>query len=1049
MKYLLFIGCLLPFFGYAQVAKPVIDGNTNDAAYTTMAVINANDGFGSLNNVKAIKVYADATDIYVAIPGGVSGDPINPNHLLLWVDFSGYDGADAGSNVGTGTSVAGIFDAVGLNGAKIDMEVDYAFDFNIGNSATDHFIDVVRYGSSNTIFENGFLGTSNQNGTAISLPAATVAGFSASAVEVAFNNSKGTHTGWEMKLSLAGIAGVASTQTARFFAAITSNTGFFSNEFLPVLDYTGANLGDFPDFTSPTLNNGGPGDFTSAAVPLDGSTISGVAQTEVVLDADGHLWITDVNGGSSNDNLVISTSGANIQINDSGGLAVQGYGTGVTNSNASTVLVPAASITSGMTINTFTGTDNISFATGLSLALGTGNLTVNAESITLNGAVISSTSGTVSFTSSKGTNLSSGSITTTSGAITINANTAGTATGNFNGIDYSSATITSQTGNISLTGKGGSSATAGNNGIEFSGGQISSTGTGGSAATITINGTGGTATEASRGINATGAISITTVDGAVSISGTGGNNSGVNNIGISLKQGSLASTGTGSITVNGTGGTGGSSAFGIEVLGPSISATNGNVSLSGTSNTSNQGFRIGDGSSLNVTGSGNITLTGNSAGTGLEILGSAGTIGGGSGAIAFMTDRINIEGGTIQSSGALTVKPITAGTTIALGDLSTGTLKLSTTGISRFSDGFSSITIGDATSGNIQVGANFTDPLTLLTGGLIEGSTTTDIGNATNAVALNGNVAPGNSAISSFDVTGNLSLTSGKTLTIKIDAATTAGTSYDQLNVTGTVNLAGATLSLSGTYVPVAGNVFTILANDGTDAITGTFNGLAQGGTLSHNGVTLTISYTGGDGNDITLTAPNPPSITPSVTTMSGFATTYGLASASQSYTVSSSGLTANLSITVDGNYEISTDNLNFSQSLSIAFATANGGAQTIFVRIADYACQGTSLTAVITHASTGATSKTIDLTGAVGSNATIIDVPFNFVRNSDSSVTISWPNPSGNIRTFDLLRATGNICSPYTVLTTGITTASPSFTDNTITGTTLYYYKIRFTPAP
>ena len=55
--------------------------------------------------------------------------------------------------------------------------------------------------------------------------------------------------------------------------------------------------------------------------------------------------------------------------------------------------------------------------------------------------------------------------------------------------------------------------------------------------------------------------------------------------------------------------------------------------------------------------------------------------------------------------------------------------------------------------------------------------------------------------------------------------------------------------------MPVAGNVFTIIANDGADAVVGTFAGLAEGATITLNGVTLVISYVGGTGNDVVLTA--------------------------------------------------------------------------------------------------------------------------------------------------------------------------------------------------
>ena len=55
------------------------------------------------------------------------------------------------------------------------------------------------------------------------------------------------------------------------------------------------------------------------------------------------------------------------------------------------------------------------------------------------------------------------------------------------------------------------------------------------------------------------------------------------------------------------------------------------------------------------------------------------------------------------------------------------------------------------------------------------------------------------------------------------------------------------------------GDQFTILNNDLADAVTGTFNGLPEGSTLSANGFKFTISYVGGTGNDVVLTVTDVP----------------------------------------------------------------------------------------------------------------------------------------------------------------------------------------------
>ena len=127
-------------------------------------------------------------------------------------------------------------------------------------------------------------------------------------------------------------------------------------------------------------------------------------------------------------------------------------------------------------------------------------------------------------------------------------------------------------------------------------------------------------------------------------------------------------------------------------------------------------------------------------------------------------------------------------------------------------------------------------------------------------VMSGGTVAPGNSP--GILSAGNTDLQAGSTLSMDINGSA-LGTGYDQLNITGTVSLANA-LSLNlGGYTPVNSTLFFILANDSTDAITGTFsNAPIDGSTYTLGGKQFQISYfgdsTGGTftgGNDVVLMA--------------------------------------------------------------------------------------------------------------------------------------------------------------------------------------------------
>lgn len=101
--------------------------------------------------------------------------------------------------------------------------------------------------------------------------------------------------------------------------------------------------------------------------------------------------------------------------------------------------------------------------------------------------------------------------------------------------------------------------------------------------------------------------------------------------------------------------------------------------------------------------------------------------------------------------------------------------------------------------------------------------------------------------------TGNLSANASTTFAMRL-AGTTAGTGYDQIQVTGTVSLGGASFSPTVAFAPAAGTVLRIIDNDGVDPIVGTFSGLPEGAVGTLGGVSGRISYVGGTGNDFTLT---------------------------------------------------------------------------------------------------------------------------------------------------------------------------------------------------
>jgi fibronectin-binding autotransporter adhesin len=164
-------------------------------------------------------------------------------------------------------------------------------------------------------------------------------------------------------------------------------------------------------------------------------------------------------------------------------------------------------------------------------------------------------------------------------------------------------------------------------------------------------------------------------------------------------------------------------------------------------------------------------------------------------------------------------------------------------------------------NGTLVVNGNISNSrhTTVASGASIGGSGT--IGALT--VSSGGFINPGNSP--GILNTGNY--VQAGTYNAEITGLTPGVTGHDQINVTGTVDITSGSLTAlfsAGTYA--ANDLIFILLNEGTDAITGTYTGLAQGTTVtSYGGFDWQISYTANNtgvgtgtftgGNDIALMA--------------------------------------------------------------------------------------------------------------------------------------------------------------------------------------------------
>lgn len=214
--------------------------------------------------------------------------------------------------------------------------------------------------------------------------------------------------------------------------------------------------------------------------------------------------------------------------------------------------------------------------------------------------------------------------------------------------------------------------------------------------------------------NGLGGSHLSAGGGDVSVNGyASGNQWGVD-FNVSVQ---VTTSGSGTISIVGNGGSAGG---GVVLDRSTLSAQNGDISITGTTAASQYAVTYQAGSAMASTGSGAINVTGIG---GLGLTFSSLAIGGNSetGNITLTADKINLSNSTLQSSGSLTLQPYTAGTTIGLGT-GAGTLSLPASYFStNLVDGFSQITVGSGSAGAITIGSTVAvnDKLALVSGGNI------------------------------------------------------------------------------------------------------------------------------------------------------------------------------------------------------------------------------------------------------------------------------------------------------------------------------------------
>ena len=813
---------------------------------------------------------------------------------------------NAGSIVIVGLTVNAGAGAIALNQAGNDFAGAVSLNNSGANNVAITDANAIDFGAS-TLGSGTFTVTAVGVTQSGAITAAGTSSFNAGAGVITLANASNNFTG-SVSLNNSGANNVAITDVnAIDFGASTLGSGSFT---VTAVGITQSGAITQASSAGATTFNAGTGVITltnaannfTGAVSLNNSGTNTVAITDMnAID----FGASTLGSGSFTVTAVGITQSSAITQASSAGAVTFNAGAGVITLTQSNDFTGSVTLNSSGTTVAITDINAIDFANS---TLGSGSFTATAVGITQSGAITqASSAGTVTFNAGNGVITLANASNDFTGSVALNSTGATVAIRDSNAIDFGSSilgsgtfTVTAvgitQSGAITAAGTSSFNAGAGvitlaNAGNNFTGSvSLNNSGTNNVAITDTNAIDFGSSTLGSGSFIVT-AIGITQ-SGGITVAGTSLfnagagvitfanasnnftgsvslNNSGANNVAITDANAidfGTSTLGSGTFTVTAVGITqsgaitqvssAGAVTFnaGAGVITLTIASNDftGSVSLnnSGNNNVSVQDntdlpmglSNVGSGTlSLNAGSSGSILLSSNvSSFNGVQNYNSP----------IILTANVDINAGTANInfpdsiSGNFSLTPIT-----------------SAPGVTTIS-GANTNTTTNVTTGVVQI--NNSTPQTtnfVVSGGTLKG--TGAIGNLT--ATGTGIIAPGNSP--GQVTTTNLSLSPTNTLQIEITGASAtpvAGTDYDQIIVSsgGTVTLGGATLALSTTYIGNAGTVFTIIDNQGSISISGTFNGLSEGSVISANGRAYQISYVGGTGNDVTLSVLNAPTVT-------------------------------------------------------------------------------------------------------------------------------------------------------------------------------------------
>jgi len=581
----------------------------------------------------------------------------------------------------------------------------------------------------------------------------------------------------------------------------------------------------------------------------DGVHINGV--NSQVRSQNGTIAVTGTGGAGMNVNrgVLVEGNGAISSVNGNIRLEGTGQGTGSANHGVN-IAINGTVETTGTGTVTLQGTSSGNeFNHGIALdnngsvrsqngditATGTGSAGTNTNrGISIeNNSAIASTNGNINLVGTSqstgvgnhGVNVAgSGTVETTgTGTVTLQGTGSGTGENNHGvNLDSNGEIVSTGTGAISITGT--SSGNQFNHGISIrNNANVRS-----QSGNITATGTGSAGVDENRGILVEEGGAIASVDGNIRLEGTG-QGTGFGNHGVNIAMnGTVESTGNGTVTLQGMGSAGASFNHGISVNDDTrITATNGNLTLNGTGANvgfDNHGVNMTNSSALETRGTGTLDITGMSGNNATGILSTDGTLNTTGSDIRLSGNSIRFTG-TISSLGG-NIEILAPGGSIEVGQVSSespsnngGNIRLNGQDIQTGNINAN----GSQVAGNIEIAStgtiNTVNAIVSAIGGTNGGNITMsalgDISTAVLSIFNSGfNGSSGNISLTStngnIDTTaGDLSSASAKGVGGNIDLSAAFNLAIASVTAQSFTNTGGRINLNAGTQIAAGGEITT------------------------------------------------------------------------------------------------------------------------------------------------------------------------------------------------------------------------------------------------